>query len=113
MERSDTPAQITDLHGLAPAARQCIREALEQLIGEAELSYDFYREWSGGWRCRVAVAGRARGQLDFVLFHTPQGGILALPLPMPERWRVGPGIRASDGGMWTLDSDGQVVPATG
>jgi hypothetical protein len=113
MERSATPTQVTDLHGLAPAARHCIRAALEPLIGAAELTYDFYREWSGGWRCRVAVAGRARSQLDFVLFHTPPGGLLAVPIPLPERLRAGPGVRASDGSLWMLDADGRVVPANG
>lgn len=100
--------QVTDLHGLAPLARQCIKDALTGLLGDAELSYDFYREWNGGWRVRVDVAGR--GRLDFVLFHTPQGALLALPLPMPERWRVATGLPASDGSVWTFNDEGNVVP---
>ena len=110
MSDPQRPTQVTDLHALAPLARRCIAEALARLLGDASLSYDFYREWSGGWRVRVAVAGPISGQLDFVLFHTPAGGLLALPIPMPERWRRTSGIPASDGSVWTLSDDGMVVP---
>lgn len=110
MAETSGPTQVTDLHGLAPAARQCIQQALAQLLGDVELDYDFYREWSGGWRVRVDVKGRVTGQLDFVLFHTPQGALLALPIPMPERWRVTCGLPASDGSWWTLNDDGEVTP---
>lgn len=105
--KTQPPVQITDLHQLAPRVRDCIKNALAPLVGDAALSYDFYREWSGGWRVRVDVEGR--GQLDFALFHTAQGALLALPIPMPERWRVSTGIAADDGSLWTLGDDGQIV----
>ena len=112
MTETQHPTQVTDLHGLAPIARNCIREALTRLIGDADLSYDFYREWNGGWRVRVDIAGRVSGSLDFVLFHTPQGALLALPVPMPERWRVATGVTANDGSIWTLSDEGEVTPFT-
>lgn len=108
MTNAKTPTQITELHGLAPQARQQIQTALDELLGEVELDYDFYREWSGGWRVRVTVSGR--GMLDFVLFHTPTGALLALPIPMPERWRTSTGLAASDNSRWTLSDEGEVTP---
>ncbi len=110
MSQPQQPVQITDLRKLAPRVRQCIAAALNRLIGEAELSYDFYREWNGGWRVRVTIAGRVQGKLDFVLFHTPQGALLAMPIPLPERWRIHEGVMASDTSLWTLSDEGAVVP---
>jgi hypothetical protein len=46
--------------------------------------------------------------MDFILFHTPQGGILAMPAQLPQRWRV-QGILASDGSLWTMDEAGQIT----
>ena len=113
MAEPQTPIPLTDLHGVAPLARRQIADLLTRQLGEVQLDYDFYREWSGGWCVRVAVAGRARGQIDFALLRTPGGGLLPLPRPMPERWRKLTGIPASDGSVWTLDDEGQLTPFTG
>lgn len=105
-----SPTPITDLRHLAPLARRWIAELLARQLGAVELSYDFYREWNGGWRVRVEVAGARQGWLDFALLATPGGGLLALPQPVPERWRAISGIPASDGSLWTLDDGGALVP---
>ena len=110
MTRPQTPIPLTDLRGMAPAARRQIAELLTRQLGEVQLDYDFYREWNGGWFVRVTVAGAARGQIDFALLQTPGGGLLPLPRPMPERWRRTTGVPASDGSVWTLDDEGQLVP---
>jgi hypothetical protein len=101
------PTPLTDLRKRAPAARATISELLGGLLGPCELSYDFFREWNGCWRVRVEVTGR--GRLEFTLLDTPGGGILAMPRPLPERWRTETGIRASDGSLWTLDAAGELV----
>lgn len=108
MTQSDLPVSLTELHGHAPLTRRCIADLLTQRLGPVELTYDFYREWNGGWCVRVAVAGR--GQMDFALLQTPGGGLLPLPRPLPERWRTTTGIAASDGSVWTLDDQGQLIP---
>jgi hypothetical protein len=108
MSETALPAPLTDLRRRAPQARATIAALLTALIGPCELSYDFFREWNGCWRVRVDVAGR--GRLEFTLLDTPGGGILAMPRPLPERWRTETGITASDGSIWTLDEQGQLQP---
>lgn len=105
------PTPLTDLRRRAPAARATISAALTDLVGPCELGYDFFREWNGCWKVRVEVAGR--GRLEFTLLDTPGGGILAMPRPLPERWRSESGILASDGTRWTLDDAGQLAPFPG
>jgi hypothetical protein len=107
---SQQPTPLTDLRRRAPMARALIAELLAELIGPVELAYDFHREWNGCWKVRVALSGAASGRLEFTLLDTPSGGMLALPRPLPERWRTESGIRASDGSRWTLDDQGQLVP---
>jgi hypothetical protein len=48
--------------------------------------------------------------MDFVLFHTPAGGILAIPPKLPDAWRTRRGVQASDGSRWTVDDAGMFVP---
>lgn len=108
MSTPPLPTPLTDLRRRAPAARAAIGALLTSLLGPCELQYEFYREWNGCWRCRVDVAGR--GRLDFTLLDTPGGGILAMPRPLPERWRTVTGVQASDGSVWTLDDAGQLAP---
>lgn len=99
---------VTDLHGLAGSARQSITQLLEQRTGSTDIRFDFYREWSGGWRVAVEVCGKISGHMDFILLHTPQGAMLAMPAQLPERWRS-LGIPASDGSLWTMDPEGNIV----
>ncbi len=110
MSASQRPVPLTDLRRRAPIARQCIHATLTRLLGEVELRYEFYREWNGCWRVRVDVADR--GQLDFTLLDTPGGGLLALPRPLPERWRA-IGVLASDGSVWTVNEAGELAPMSG
>ncbi len=100
--------QVTELQGIAPRARTLMLAALTERLGAVEPAFDFHREWSGGWRCRVAVAGR--GTLEFVLFETPGQALLALPHPLPAPWRDAHGFAAEDGTRWSFDAEGQVVP---
>ncbi len=104
------PTPLTDLRKRVNIARQSILDNLEGLVGPVEVGYDFYREWNGCWKVRVTVSGAAKGTLDCTLLDTPGGGILALPRPLPERWRTASGVRASDGTRWTLDGTGALVP---
>lgn len=104
------PIPLTDLRKRVNIARRIILDNLQALVGPVEVSYDFYREWNGCWKVRVQVAGAANGRLDCTLLDTPNGGILALPRPLPERWRTQTGIGASDGSRWTLDATGALVP---
>lgn len=94
--------QITDLRGNKAIAHELITRWLTEMIGDAEITLDFYREWSGGWRADATVRGTVNGNMDFILFAMSNGGILALPIPMPERWRAH-GIAASDGSIWSYD----------
>lgn len=110
MSNEELPQPLTDLHQLAPTVRSYVNDLLTGLVGPVALEYDFYREWNGCWRVRVDVRGSANGRLDFVLLRTAQGGILALPRPLPERWRTSTGIRATDGSIWTLTDAGDLVP---
>jgi hypothetical protein len=102
----ELPTPLTDLRRRAPVARTLIAEVLSELLGPVELGYTFHREWNGCWKVRVQIAGAASGQLEFTLLDTPGGGMLALPRPLPERWRTQTGIRATDGTRWTLDEQG-------
>jgi hypothetical protein len=104
------PTPLTDLRRRAPVARALIREVLTGLIGPVEIAYDFYREWNGCWKVRVTISGAASGKLEFTLLDTAGGGMLAMPRPMPERWRAA-GIPASDGSRWSLDAQGNLVAA--
>ncbi|MEI7768411.1 MAG: hypothetical protein WCI67_00405 [Chloroflexales bacterium] len=107
------PIPLTDLRRRAPVARTLIREVLTGLIGPVDLAYDFYREWNGCWKVRVTISGAASGRIEFTLLDTPGGGMLAMPRPLPERWRAA-GIPATDGTRWSLDAQGNMVsvPAT-
>jgi hypothetical protein len=103
------PTPLTDLKRRVSVARNLIRDVLVELIGPIELSYDFYREWNGCWKVSVDISGAANGRLDFTLLDTPEGGMLALPRPLPERWRIEAGVRASDGTRWSLDRSGALT----
>lgn len=105
----DRPTPLTDLRRRAPVARALIRDVLSELIGPVEIKYDFYREWNGCWKVRVSISGAASGALEFTLLDLPGGGMLAMPRPMPARWRHDTGIPASDGSRWTLDNSGDLV----
>lgn len=105
--------QVTDLQGLAPLARQMIQQLIAQRTGSSDISFDIYREWSGGWRVAVDVRGPVSGHMDFILFHTPAGGLLAMPAQLPARWRAEyGGVPASDGSLWTMDEQGRILPGT-
>jgi hypothetical protein len=104
------PTPLTDLRKRVNIARRSILDNLRELAGPVEIGYDFHREWNGCWKVRVTLSGAASGTLDCTLLDTPGGGILALPRPLPERWRKATGIRASDGTRWTLDAAGALVP---
>ena len=108
--RDQTPTALTDLRRRAPVARQLISAVLNELIGPVELSYDFYREWNGCWKVRVTISGAASGRLEFTLLDISGGGMLAMPRPLPERWRTTTGIKATDGSRWTLDASGKLLP---
>ncbi len=95
------------MQGLAPRARALITATLEERLGTVALEFDFHREWNGGWRCRVDVTGR--GRLEFVLFRSDTGALLALPHPLPPRWQDALGFAADDGSRWSFGEDGQVV----
>jgi hypothetical protein len=104
------PIPLTDLTRRASAARAVIESLFAELVGPVELEFDFFREWSGCWKAHVDISGAATGRLEFTLLETPGGGLLALPRPLPERWRLHTGIRADDGTRWTLDAQGLLVP---
>ncbi|GIV64517.1 MAG: hypothetical protein KatS3mg045_1856 [Bellilinea sp.] len=108
-----TPQPLTDLRKRVPEAKKLIADLLTGLLGPVELDYDFYREWNGCWKVRVTVRGKTAGTLDFTLLSTPSGGMLAMPRPLPERWRTQTGITANDGTIWTLDDAGNLIPFTG
>jgi phosphatidylglycerophosphatase A len=105
-----TPIPLTDFTRRASAARALIQSLLTELIGPVELKYDFFREWNGCWKARVDITGATTGQLEFTFLTTPGGGLLALPRPLPEHWRLACGIPADDGTRWTLDAAGLLVP---
>lgn len=103
------PTPLTDLRRRVSSARTLVLDVLTELIGPVELRYDFYREWNGCWKVRVDLSQPIRGQVEFTLLDTPGGGMLALPRPLPERWRIETGIVASDGTRWSLDQAGALV----
>jgi len=105
-----TPIPLTDFTRRASAARALIQSMLTELIGPVDLKYDFFREWNGCWKARVDLTGAATGTLEVTFLTTPGGGLLALPRPLPERWRLMTGIPADDGTRWTLDAAGLLVP---
>lgn len=102
--------QITDMQGVAKTARECIAKLIHAMTGSDDISFDFYREWSGGWRVGVDVRGPISGHMDFILFQTPQGGLLAMPQKLPEVWRIKRGVEATDGSVWTISDEGLFVP---
>lgn len=104
------PMPLTDLRRRVSQTRKLIRDALTDLIGPVVLREEFYREWNGCWKVRATVTQPVCAQIEFTLLETPDGAILALPRPLPERWRVETGIRASDDTRWTLDRAGKLVP---
>lgn len=97
---------LTDLSELAPIARELVERELERRIPHEHTSVRFHREWSGGWRVRVEIGRPPRGKLDFVLFAIPGDAVVAMPHPMPDAWRDGSGVEASDGSRWAWDDDG-------
>lgn len=99
---------VEDMQGMLPTVRVLVFSLLEERLPGCTAELDVYREWSGGWRVRAHVSGRVTGVLDFALLHTPQGGILAMPIPLPQRWRQ-QGVVASDGSCWTMDSTGDIL----
>ena len=105
-----TPIPLTDFSRRTSAARALIAALLTERLGPVTLEYDFFREWNGCWKARVDLSGSASGQLEFTLLETPGGGLLALPRPLPEAWRLTAGIPADDGTRWTLDDAGLLVP---
>jgi hypothetical protein len=104
------PIPLTDLRRRVNVARNLIRSLMTELVGPVELAFDFYREWNGCWRVRVEIKDPINGRLEFTLMDTPGGGMLALPRPLPERWRLETGIPATDGTRWTLDTEGHLMP---
>lgn len=107
---AEQPTPLKDMQGLAGTARQLIQQLIEQRTGSSDITFDIYREWSGGWRVATEVRGRVSGHMDFILLRTPQDALLAMPSTLPERWRVAYGVEASDGSRWTMDAEGQIVP---
>jgi hypothetical protein len=105
-----TPTPLTDLSRRVSEARTLITRQLTELLGPVTLEFDFHREWNGCWKSLVEISGPTRGRLDFTLLETADGALLALPRPLPERWRTEIGISAADGSRWSLDTDGQLVP---
>jgi len=112
MSSASRPVPITDLQELAALARELVEQELERRIPDEPTSQRFHREWNGVWRVRVEIGRPPRGRLDFVLFETPDGALLALPHPMPDAWRADPAVPASDGTRWRWNEDGQVEAAT-
>lgn len=110
MRKPPQPTPITDMQGVLPVARQCIRQLLEERTGSTDMTFDVYREWSGGWRIATQVRGPVSGEMDFILLYTPQGAVLAMPARLPERWRTRQGVPASDGSLWTMNDEGYIVP---
>lgn len=110
MAENDGLTQVTELKGLQKTARECITDLIVQMTGSENISFDFYREWNGGWRVGVDVSGPISGHMDFILFHTPRGGLLAIPQRLPEVWRKRYGVAASDETLWTVDDTGYFVP---
>ena len=104
-----TPIPLTDLSKRVNEARGLIHHLLTELIGPVELNYDFHREWNGCWKALVEISGAVSGRLDFTLLETADGALLAVPRPLPERWRTETGIPASDGSRWSIDDSGQLV----
>ncbi len=99
-------AEVTEMSGLTPEARRLIRLAFEERLGAVDMEFDFHRNWNGGWRCRVVVVGR--GTLEFALLTSPEGALLALPVPVPGGWKAR-GVADSAGGRWTTNADGDIV----
>ncbi len=107
---SQVPTPLTDLRRRAPQARALIAEVLTEVVGPVELRYEFHREWNGCWKVRTTLSGAVSGRIEFTLLDTPSGGMLAMPRPLPERWRTQNGIKASDGSRWTINGAGELVP---
>jgi len=110
MSPEDLPTPLTDLRRRVNVARDLIRAVMAELVGPSDLVFDFYREWNGCWRVRIEIREPIKGRLEFTLLDTPGGGMLALPRPLPERWRSETGIPATDGTRWSLDAEGQLTP---
>jgi hypothetical protein len=108
--RSQVPIPLIDLRRRVNLTRDLIRGMLQDLLGPVEVKCDFHREWNGCWKVLVEVSGTVSGRLECTLLETPQGGILAWPRPLPERWRLETGIPATDGSRWTFDSSGALMP---
>lgn len=110
MPQQALPTPLTDLRRRVNVARALVRAVLAELVGPTDLAFDFYREWNGCWRVRVEMREPVKGRLEFTLLETPGGGMLALPRPLPERWRLETGIPDSDGRRWSLDAQGRLTP---
>lgn len=107
-ESSRRPVPLTELDELAPVARDLVSQALQRWLPDQPVSQRFHRVWSGGWRVRVEIGRPPRGKLDFVLFRTPAGGVLALPHPIPPAWRDPDGVADSEGVRWRWSDEGEV-----
>ena len=101
---------ITEMQERVAVARALVERELLRRLPDEETSLRFHREWSGGWRVRVEIGRPVRGRLDFVLFETPEGAVIALAHPMPDAWRDAEGTEASDGSRWRWGEDGFPEP---
>lgn len=110
-EAAPRPVPLTELDEVAPVARALVARELQRWIPDEPVTQRFHREWSGGWRVRVEIGRPPRGKLDFVLFLTPAGAVLALPHPIPLAWRDPAGVADSDGVSWRWSDEGTVEPA--
>jgi hypothetical protein len=98
--------EVTELATHQAAARRLIVQAFTERLGDVPVETMFHRNWNGGWRCRATLATRA--VLEFVLLFTPDGTLLAFPVPLPTGWRQR-GVMAADGTRWTSDEAGMVT----
>jgi hypothetical protein len=86
--------EVTELAGHQAVFRQLMSAAVAERRGDVELGFDFHRGWNGGWRCRVTAPSGAA--LDFALLLLDGDTPVAVPVPMPQGWRLR-GVAAADG----------------
>jgi hypothetical protein len=99
--------ELTALAGHQPRLRELVQAAFAARLGPVPVTCDFYRGWNGGWRCRATAHGRP--PLDFALLRTPQGALLAWPVPFPQGWRLR-GVADALGYHWIAGDDGLPHP---
>lgn len=102
----DDFAEVTELAGQQSLFRELIRSAFAARLGDVAPACDFHRGWNGGWKCRATLPGKP--PLEFALLTTPEGALLALPVPFPKGWQRR-GVFDSAGAAWTVDGDGVPV----